>query len=70
MLETILFLSVEKLIKRVCILKQHCRAAAVTAIVAGCCRDALSYTVSEQLLLWAVIYFVCEFSEVYTICNV
>ena len=50
---------------------EHCRAAAaVTAIVAGCCRDALSYTVSEQLLLWAVIYFVCEFSEVYTICNV
>ena len=50
---------------------EHCLAAAVTAIVAGCCRDALSYTVSEQLLLlWVVIYFVCEFSEVDTICNI
>ena len=38
---------------------EHCRAApAVTAIVAGCCRDFLSYTVSEQMLLWLVIYFV------------
>ena len=50
---------------------EHCRtAAAVTAVVAGCWRDSLSYTVSEQLLLWVVIYFVCEFSEVHTICNV
>jgi len=50
---------------------EHCRtAAAVTAVVAGCWRDTLSYTVSEQLLLWVVIYIVCEFSEVHTICNV
>jgi len=35
---------------------EHCRAAAaVTAVVTGCCRDALSYTVSEQLLLWVMI---------------
>ena len=28
---------------------EHCRAAAaaVTAVVTGCCRDTLSYTVSE-----------------------
>jgi len=50
---------------------EHCRAAAaVTAAVTGCCRDTLSYTVSEQLLLWVVIYFVCEFLEVHTIWNV
>jgi len=49
---------------------EHCLAAAVSAIVAGCCRDSPSYTVSEQSLLWVVIYFVCEFSEVHTIFNV
>ena len=39
---------------------EHCPAAtAVSAIVAGCCRDSSSYTVSEQPLLWVVIYFVC-----------
>jgi len=39
---------------------EHCPAAtAVSAIVAGCCQDSPSYTVSEQPLLWIVIYFVC-----------
>jgi len=56
---SILFLSVESELRECMYFEtEHCRAAAVTAIVAGCCRDALSYTVSEQLLLWLVIYFV------------
>ena len=39
---------------------EYCLAApAASTIVAGCCRDAFSYTVSEQLLLCVVIYFVC-----------
>ena len=39
---------------------EYCLAApAASTIVSGCCRDAFSYTVSEQLLLCVVIYFVC-----------
>jgi hypothetical protein len=62
MLETVYCFRVSKseLIECMYFQTEHCLAAAsVSAIVACCCRDSLSYTVSEQPLLWVVIYFVC-----------